>query len=387
MLPFEHYNPTEIIFGRGCHRNVGEKTRAYTDTALLVYGGGSVKKTGVLDAVCASLEQAGVRCELLGGVQPNPRLAKVQEGIRLCREKQLRFVLAVGGGSVIDSAKAIGMGACYDGDVWDFYCGKVVPQATLPVGVVLTIPAAGSESSDGSVITKEEGLLKRSCCGRLQYPKFAMLNPELCVTLPKSQISAGGSDMIAHVLERYFSDEPGTDVSDRLCESVLRSLMMLLPRVYQDPDDVDAWSEIMWAGNIAHNGLLGRGRREDWACHPIEHELSALYDIAHGAGLAIVFPAWMKTVFPAHRARFVQFAMRVMDVSMPMDDEDAIIREGISRFERFLRSIGAPVRLSEAGLAHADIPLLAKMACGDWTLGSFEKLDAAKVETILRTAL
>ena len=387
MLAFTHYNPTQIVFGRGCHKEVGAHVRAYSDTALLVYGGGSIKKTGVYDAVCASLKAAGVRYMELSGVQPNPRLSKVMEGIALCRDHNLRLVLAVGGGSVIDTCKAIAMGVVYDGDVWDFYCGKAEPQQALPVGTVLTIPAAGSESSEGSVITKEEGQLKRACNSRVLYPKFSMLNPELCVTLPKSQISAGGTDMIAHVLERYFSNEPHTDVSDRLCESVLRSLMCMLPRVWRDGSDVDAWSDVMWAGTVAHNGLLGRGRREDWASHGIEHEISALYDIAHGAGLAIVFPAWMKVVYPQGKARFLQFAMRVMDVSLPMEDEDAIILEGIARFERFLQSIGAPIRLSEVNIGDEQIPLMAQKACSFGKLGAFSEMDASKVERILRTAL
>ena len=387
MKNFRWYNPTQIIFGKGVLGQMGAQAAALGQRALLLYGGGSIRRNGVYDQVTASLQAAGIPYTELGGVQPNPRLSLVYEGVRLVREHQLDMVLCVGGGSVIDSGKAIAMGAVYDGDVWDFYGRGVQSMASLPVGVALTIPAAGSESSDGSVITNEDGWYKRSCCCDLQYPRFALLDPQVCFTLPKAQIAAGGVDMLAHIMERYFSKEPHTDLSDRLCESAMLSLMTWLPRVMENPRDYDAWAEIMWGGNVAHNGLLGRGREEDWASHAIEHELSARYDIAHGAGLAIVFPAWMRYVYHEDLPRFTQFARRVMGVSLPDSMAEAAALEGIARLERFFLDLGAPIRLHEAGIDDAFIPDMALKCCGDWTLGSFRRLNRQDVEAILRLAL
>lgn len=387
MKNFRWYNPTQIIFGKGVLTQMGAQAGKLGQRALLLYGGGSVRHNGVYDQVTSSLQEAGIPYVELGGVRPNPRLSLVYEGIRLVRENKLDMVLCMGGGSVIDSGKAIAMGAVYDGDVWDFYWNGVQPTASLPVGVALTIPAAGSESSDGSVITNEEGWYKRSCCCDLQYPIFALLDPQVCFTLPKAQIAAGGVDMLAHIMERYFSKEPHTDLSDRLCESAMLSLMTWLPRVIENPQDYDAWAEIMWGGNIAHNGLLGRGREEDWASHAIEHELSARYDISHGAGLAIVFPAWMRYVYHEDLPRFTQFARRVMGVSLPDSMPEKTALEGIARLERFFHDLGAPIRLHEANIDSTYIPDMALKCCGDWTLGSFRRLNRQDVENILRLAL
>lgn len=386
MRNFRHYNPTEIIFGREAHATVGAQVKRYPGPVLLHYGGGSARKSGLLDTIIASLEAEGIAYTELGGVKPNPRLALVREGVQICKERGIRFVLAVGGGSVIDSAKAIAMGACYDGDVWDFYVQKAVPARALAIGVVLTIPAAGSESSDGSVITNEDTCQKYSCGSDVLYPRFAMLNPELCYTLPASQLAAGGADMLAHVMERYFSLEPHTDLSDRLCEGTMRSLMLTLPRALRNMNDYDTWADIMWAGAVAHNGMIGRGRQEEWTCHDIEHELSAQYDIAHGAGLSIVFPAWMKHVYRAGLARFMQFAMRVMDVDMALDDPDAIALEGIRRLEAFFISIGAPVRLSQVGIDDRHFDEMAARFCGDGTRGVLMPLSAKDVVDIFRLA-
>lgn len=386
MRNFRYYNPTEIIFGRGTHAAVGKYVKQYAKKVLLHYGGGSVKKNGILDTVIASLDAEGIAYTELGGVQPNPRLSLVYEGVRICKEQDIRFILAVGGGSVIDSAKAIALGACYEGDVWDFYTHKATPSAALAVGVVLTIPAAGSESSDGSVITNEETQQKYSAGSDLLYPRFAILNPELCYTLPTSQLAAGGADMMAHVMERYFSREPRTDLSDRLCEGTLRSLMLTLPMALEHPQDYDTWADIMWAGTVAHNGMIGKGRQEEWTCHGIEHELSAQYDIAHGAGLAIIFPAWMKYVYKAALPRFVQFAQRVMDVDMAQDAPEAIALEGIRRLEVFFQRIGAPVRLSQVGIDGSRFELMARNFCGDGTRGSLMPLAAQDVVKIFRLA-
>ena len=387
MKNFRWYNPTEIIFGKGVLSRMGERASSLGTRALLLYGGGSIFRNGVYDQVTASLQKAGIFYLELGGVQPNPRLHLVYEGVRLAKENQLDMILCVGGGSVIDSGKAIAMGAKYEGDVWDFYGRGVQPSAALPIGASLTIPAAGSESSDGSVITNEEGNFKRSCVCDLQYPRFALLDPQVCYTVPKAQIAAGGVDMLSHIMERYFSREPHTDLSDQLCEAAMISLMTWLPRVLDDPTNYDAWAEIMWGGNVAHNGLLGRGREEDWASHAIEHELSARYDIAHGAGLAIVFPAWMRYVYREDVPRFSQFARRVMGVNLPDSQAEDAALEGIARLERFFRDLGAPVRLSQAGINDQYIADMAEKCCGDWTLGSFCRLKRQDVENILRSAL
>ncbi len=386
MKSFVFHNPTKIIFGKDSHFSAGEACLPYARKVLMHYGGGSIKKNGVYEGVKKSLADAGIEAVELGGVQPNPRLSLVYEGIRICQEQEIGFILAVGGGSVIDSAKAIAAGVLYDGDVWDFFSKGVKPQRALPIGVVLTIPAAGSESSDGTVVTREDGQLKRSFGSDLLYPRFAILNPVLCKTLPESQIAAGGTDILAHVMERYFSKEPHTDVSDRLCENVLRSVMDNLLRVKENPQDENAWAEVMWGGTIAHNGLLGKGRQEDWASHGIEHELSAIYDIAHGAGLAIVFPAWMKYVHSACPSRFVQFAVRVMDVDWAYDDQEAMILEGIARLERFLTRLGAPVRLHQLNIGTSDFGIMAQKACGSGTIGSFMPLYAKDVEAIFHLA-
>ena len=386
MRSFVFHNPTKIIFGKDTHLTAGAACLPYARKVLMHYGGGSIMKNGVYEGVKKSLSDAGIEAVELGGVQPNPRLSLVYEGIRICREHKINFILAVGGGSVIDSAKAIAAGVDYDGDVWDFFTSGIRPKSALSTGVVLTIPAAGSESSDGTVITKEEGQLKRAFGSDLLYPRFAILNPALCKTLPESQIAAGGTDILAHVMERYFSKEPHTDVSDRLCEGVLRSVMDNLLRVKENPLDEAAWAEVMWGGTIAHNGLVGKGRQEDWASHGIEHELSAIYDIAHGAGLAIVFPAWMKYVHAACPTRFVQFAVRVMDVDWPYEDQEAIIREGIARFERFLTRLGAPTRLSQLNIGAEHFALMAQKACAHGTIGSMMAISAKDVEAIFHLA-
>lgn len=387
MDNFNWYNPTKIIFGKGRQKEVGEMTAGYSKKVLLVYGGGSIKATGVYDVVVESLKAADVEFVELGGVKPNPRLSLVYEGIKICREEKLDFILAVGGGSVIDTAKAIAVGACYDGDVWDFYSKGVSPKESLGVGVVLTIPAAGSESSDGSVITKEDTLDKCSCCTELMYPKFAILNPELCYTLPEAHIRAGGADILAHVMERYFVPNEQNDLTDRLCEGTMVALMNNLPAVLENRTDYDSWAEVMWTGNVAHSGLLGKGRREDWASHGIEHELSAIYDIAHGAGLAIVFPAWMKYVYKEHPQRFVQFGERVFGIERGEKTEDAICLEAIAALEDFFHRIGLATTLHEVGIDEKNFSLMAAKATRGGTTGSFKQLTKEDVEAIYRLAL
>lgn len=350
MENFEFYSPTRIIFGRGTEEKVGELTKEYGTKVLLHYGGGSIKKYGLYDKVVKSLQDAGVDFIELGGVQPNPRLGLVKEGIKICLENDIDFILAVGGGSVIDSAKAISLGVPYEGDVWDFFMGKALPEKNLPVGVVLTIPAAGSESSNSVVITKEEGLLKRSCNNDINRPVFAIMNPELSFTLPPYQTASGVVDMMAHIMERYFTHQTDVDLTDGLCESMLKTIMKNALIVMEEPDNYDARAELMWAGTLAHNGLVGTGRIGDWASHAIEHELSAMYDVAHGAGLAVVFPAWMKYVYKHNVNRFVQFAVNVFNVNYDFANPERTALEGIRRLVDFFRKIGMPTNLEELGV-------------------------------------
>ena len=376
MLNFTFSNTTKIVFGRGVEEQSGVEAALWGKKVLLHYGGGHIVRSGLKDRVVAALRQPGLDYVELGGVQPNPRLSLAREGIALARKEQVDLILAVGGGSTIDSAKAIAIGVPYDGDVWDFYAGKAEAVESLPVGVVLTIPAAGSESSTSSVLTNEDGWLKRGYGSLVLRPKFALLNPELTYSLPAYQTACGVADMIAHIMERYFTNEREVGFGDHLCEAALRSIIQEAPRAIAEPENYGARANIMWAGTIAHNDLLGRGRSEDWASHAIEHELSALYDVAHGAGLAIVFPAWMKYVYKHDPARFVQFAVRVFGVEQDFHNPERTILEGIRRLEDFFRRIGLPTTLAEANLPADRLEeMAAKSTVGDTKeLGSFVPL-------------
>ncbi|HHY09019.1 MAG TPA: iron-containing alcohol dehydrogenase, partial [Firmicutes bacterium] len=295
-------------------------------------------------------------------------------------------ILAVGGGSVIDSAKAIAIGVPYEGDVWDFFAGKAEAEETLPVGVVLTIPAAGSEASTSSVLTNEEGWLKRGYGSEILRPKFALMNPELTYSLPPYQTACGVADMMAHVLERYFTNEKEVGLTDQLCEGTLRAIMAEAPRVLKDPKHYGARANIMWAGTLAHNGLLGTGRSEDWASHNIEHELSGIYDIAHGAGLAIVFPAWMQYVYHHNKERFLQFAVRVFGVEQNFADPDETILEGIKRLKGFFKAIGLPTTLKEAAIPADRLEEMAAKCTADdtQTVGGLIPLDQRDVLAIYK---
>ena len=388
MDNFEFRNPTKIVFGRGSEEKVGVETAAISKKVLLHFGGGSIKSSGLYDRVTASLKAAGVDWVELGGVLPNPRLSLVHEGVRLCKAHQLGMILAVGGGSVIDSAKAIAMGAVIDGDVWDFYLGQGAPVDALPIGTVLTLVAAGSEASTGTVITKEEGWLKRAVNSELLYPRFSILNPELAFTLPKFQIACGAMDISAHLMERYFTNVKNVAFTDRLIEATLKTVIAQAPLILKNPQVYDAWSEFMWAGTIAHNNLLNTGRVGDWASHDIEHEISGIYDVAHGAGLAVVFPAWMKHVLHQDLNRFVQWAVRVWNVEMDVYNPEAVAREGIARMEAFIRSLGIGTTLGSLGIKDDRIDEMAeKCTDGDTrTVGNFVKLDREAVRKILRLA-
>jgi hypothetical protein len=389
MNNFTFYSPTYFVFGKEEENKAGHYVKRFGGTKVLIhYGGGSVIKSGLLDRVKNSLTGEGIEYMELGGVKPNPRSGLVYEGIELCKKNGIDFILAVGGGSAIDSAKAIAAGAKYDGDFWDFYEGKHVEDA-VKVGTILTIAAAGSEGSGDSVITKEEGMLKRGTGSEALRPVFSILNPALTQTLPAYQTACGATDIMAHVFERYFTNTQDVEITDRLCEAVLLTMVKEVPKVIQEPNDYEARANIMWAGMVAHNNLVGVGREQDWSSHIIEHELSALYDCAHGAGLAVIFPAWMTFVMNHDVNRFAQLAVRLWGCNMDFAHPEITAAEGISRLKTFLTSIGMPITFAELGAKEEDIPTLAAkvgLSEGD-TIGGFVKLNQKDIEVIYRLAL
>ena len=358
MDNFTFYSPTLFAFGKDREHETGSLVKRFQGSKVLVlYGGGSVVRSGLLDRVKASLDKEGPPYVLLGGVQPNPRSGLVYEGIELCGKEQVDFVLAVGGGSVIDTAKAIAAGAVYEGDFWDFYCGKRIEKA-LPVGTILTIAAAGSEGSPDSVITHEDGMLKRGASGDAIRPVFSILNPALTQTLPAYQTACGITDIMAHLYERYLTNTPDVEVTDRMIEALLLTLIHEAPRVMADPDNYAARANIMWAGMMAHNNACGVGRSQDWNSHNIEHELSALYDCAHGAGLAVTMPAVFTYVMGHDVQRFAQAAVRVWGCQMDFAHPEVTAKAGIEALRSFLCSIGMPKNFAELGAKAEDIPHL-----------------------------
>ena len=387
MENFVFYRPTRIIFGRDSEDKVGKETKKYGKKILLHYGQGSIKRTGLYDKVMKSLKKENIEVVELGGVKPNPRLSLVREGIDICKKQNIDFILIVGGGSAIDSAKAIAAGTKYDGDVWDFYSGKEdgVKEA-LPLGIVLTIPAAGSEVSPDTVITDEDGWYKRFTSGEPLISKFSILNPELTFTLSARQTVIGASDIMAHIYERYFTQEKNAELTDRLAEATMKTVINNTRLVLKNLKDYNARAEIMWSGSIAHNDLLATGKTGDWASHMIEHELSGIYDIPHGEGLAIVFPAWMRYVYKDNVARFAQFARRVWGVDTGLDDLERTALEGISRTEAFYREIGLPVRLSEIGISEDKFEEMAAKAVEDGSIGQFRKLKKEDIIEIYKLA-
>ncbi len=363
MENFTFYSPTFFVFGKETENEAGKYVRQFGGSKVLIhYGGSSAKKSGLLDRVEASLKNEGINYVMLGGVKPNPRSGLVYEGIELCRKENVDFILAVGGGSVIDSSKAIAAGTIYDGDFWDFYSGKPIEKA-LPVGTILTIAAAGSEGSPDSVITKEEGMFKRGAGSNAIRPKFSILNPELTQTLPAYQTAAGITDIMAHLYERYLTNTRDVEVTDRLIEALLLTMKHEGPRVIADPDCYEARANIMWAGMVAHNNTCGVGRSQDWNSHNIEHELSALYDCAHGAGLAVTMPAVFKYVMNHDVMRFARVAVRVWGCQMDFDHPEVTALEGIEAFRNFLISIGMPKNFEELGAKREDIPKLVEVLC------------------------
>lgn len=388
MNNFDFCSPTYFVFGKDRETEAGQYVKRYGGSKVLIhYGGGSVVKSGLLDRVKKSLQEQGLSYVELGGVMPNPRSGLVYTGIELCKNEGVDFILAVGGGSVIDSSKAIAMGAVYEGDFWDFFSVKE-PEHALPVGTILTIAAAGSEGSGDAVITKEEGMLKRGTGGDCLRPRFSILNPALTQTLPAYQTACGATDIMAHVFERYFTNTKEVEITDRLCEAVLMTMLKEVPRVIEDPNNYEARANIMWAGMVAHNNLVGVGRDQDWNSHGIEHELSALYDCAHGAGLAVIFPAWMTYVMDHDVMRFAQFATRVFGCEMNFQNPKATAVEGVERLKQFLTSIGMPINFRELGAKEEDIDyMVEKFGVGDGKTGGFVALDKAAVKEIYRLAL
>ena len=379
MDNFNFYSPTYFAFGRDTENQAGSLVKRFGGSRVLIhYGGGSAVRSGLIDRVQASLKAEGISSFLLGGVKPNPRSGLVYEGIELCRKENIDFIVAVGGGSAIDSAKAIAAGTVYDGDFWDFYSGKRIEKA-LPVGTVLTIAAAGSEGSPDSVITLEDGMFKRGATGDAIRPKFSILNPALTQTLPAYQTAAGITDIMAHLYERYLTNTKEVEVTDRMIEALLLTMIHEGPRVIENPDNYEARANIMWAGMMAHNNSCGVGRSQDWNSHNIEHELSALYDCAHGAGLAVTLPAVFRYVMNHDVMRFAQAAVRVWGCQMDFAHPEKTAAEGIDRLQRFFISIGMPGNFAELGAKEEDIPALVNALCRgdgrDGSISGFVRLD------------
>ena len=388
MLNFNYQNETKIIFGKETELQVGAELALHTKKVFLHYGGASAKATGLYDKVVASLNAAGVAFVELGGVKPNPRTDLVYEGIDICRRENIDFILAVGGGSVIDSAKAIAAGVHYDGDFWDLFTTGGTPSKFLKIATVLTIPAAGSEASTGTVVTRMETNEKRSYGHSALRPVFSILNPELTYTLPDYQTSCGLSDMFAHVMERYFTAERHDAFSTRLCEATMKTIVDLGRKIFNDPNSYDLRADIMLTGMVAHNDWLGLGRGGDWASHQIEHEISGFYDLAHGAGLAIIFPAWMKHVYKQDVAFFARFANRVFDIEINPNALEETALAGISELERFYQIIGMPINFADANLPTDELDqMVASLMTGKSTIGSFVNLTADDILSIYKLAV
>ncbi|MCD7736900.1 MAG: iron-containing alcohol dehydrogenase [Lachnospiraceae bacterium] len=390
-MNFEYYTPTKVVFGKGTESRTGELVREQGGHRVLVhYGGGSAVRSGLLDRICESLKKEGLPYVTLGGVVPNPRLSKVREGIRICRSEGIDFLLAVGGGSVIDSAKAIGYGVANDGDVWDFYDRKRQAAGCLPVGAVLTIAAAGSEMSNSSVITNEDGWIKRGYNSDYCRCRFAVMNPELTCTLPDYQTQSGCVDIMMHTMERYFFKSGGMELTDGIGEALIRTVMRNARILKENPADYNARAEVMWAGSLSHNGLTGCGTDGgDWASHQIEHELGGMFDVAHGAGLAAVWGSWARYVYSENPTRFATFARRVF--GLESGDEETTALAGIMEMEAFYRSVGMPTNLAELGIAPTEEQILemAEKCCfyGRRTVGVLKALNQEDVAAIYRMAM
>lgn len=393
MENFAYYTPTKVVFGKDEEKNVGKLAKEFGAKKVLIhYGGGSAVRSGLIDKIKTSLTEENISFVELGGVKPNPRLSLIYEGIKLAKENSVDFILAVGGGSVIDSAKGIGYGIANPDieDVWDLYIGKKKTQKCAPIGVVLTIAAAGSEMSGGSVVTKEDEQLKRSYGCDNARPKFAIMNPELTYTLPKYQIACGIVDIMMHTMERYFSPVGNLELTDKIAEGLLRTMIKYGKLSLENPHNYEARAEIMWASSLAHNGLTGCGGIGDWSTHQLEHDLGGVYDIAHGAGLSAVWESWARYVYKENPKRFVQFAENVFGIEKIGTDEEISIK-GIEAMENFYKDIEMPISISETGinLSNEDVEMLAEKCSNNGTryIGSFKKLfkeDMAKIYSMAR---
>lgn len=392
MKDFNYYAPTEVVFGEQSEEQVARLVKKYGGTKVLVhYGGQSAVRSGLLDKVCSLLSKEGVEFVKLGGVVPNPRLSLAQEGIELCRKENVDFILAVGGGSVIDSAKCIAYGVGFNGNVWDIYLGKAVPTTMLPLAVVLTIPAAGSEMSESSVITNADGDVKLGYSNALSRPKFAIMNPRRTFTLPPYQTAAGVTDMIMHTMERYFSKDDDMDLTTDLAEALMRRMKTAVFDVLRNPEDYRQRAQIMWGGSLAHNGLTGCGVSDDWATHQLEHELSGMFDVTHGAGLAAIWPSWARYVMHENLSRFVRFAVNVMDVSNDFADPEGTALKGIEAMERFYHAIGMPINIRELigrDITDEEIKEMTRKCSRDYTstCGCLKVLKADDMEAIYKMA-
>ncbi len=388
MIDFTYQSPTKLVFGESSFSEIGPSCKKYGTKVLLHYGKESVKKYGVYDKVIKELQKHSISFVELSGVIPNPSVNLVYEGIELCKKENVDFILALGGGSVIDSAKAIAMGVFYDGDVWDFFTKGLTPEKALPIGSILTIPAAGSESSNAVVITNYEAKLKRSCRHELLRPKFAILNPTVTYTLPAYQTAVGVVDMIGHVIERYFTNTRHVELIDRLAEGHMKTVIEQVFLCLDEPENYDARAQLMLASTIAHNGWLGLGREEDWACHLMEYEVTQKTGIAHGHGLAILYPAWMRYVLEHDIERFALFAKSVFDIPSEGDLYKQAKR-GIDALEAFYHSLGLSTRLSQIGISESDLPKMAKTVTNNnaKTIGHFVPLNYDDVLNIYKLAL
>ncbi|MGG3162721.1 iron-containing alcohol dehydrogenase [Geobacillus stearothermophilus] len=387
MKPFAFRNPTKLIFGKGQIEQLRQEVPRYGKKVLLVYGGGSIKRNGLYDEVMAILAGIGADVVELPGVEPNPRVSTVRKGVDLCRKEGVEFLLAVGGGSVIDCTKAIAAGVKFDGDPWEFITKKAVVTDALPFGVILTLAATGSEMNAGSVITNWETKEKYGWGSPVTFPQFSILDPTYTITVPKEHTVYGIVDMMSHVFEQYFHHTPNTPLQDRMCEAVLNTVIEAAPKLVNDLENYELRETIMYSGTIALNGFLQMGVRGDWATHNIEHAVSAVYDIPHGGGLAILFPNWMKHVLDENVSRFAQLAVRVFGVDPAGKAERDVALEGIERLRAFWSSLGAPSRLADYGIGEENLELMADKAMAFGEFGRFKTLNRDDVLAILRASL
>ncbi len=392
MKDFNFYAPTEVVFGEHSEEQVAQLVKKYGGTKVLVhYGGQSAVRSGLLDKICGLLSEGGIDYVKLGGVVPNPRLSLAKEGIELCRKENIDFILAIGGGSVIDSSKCIAYGVCLDDDVWDVYIGKATPEKMLPVACVLTIPAAGSEMSEASVITNEDGDVKLGYSNNISRPKFAIMNPKRTYTLPPYQTAAGVTDIMMHTMERYFNTECDMTLQDEIAEALMRTMKESVFEVLKNPEDYRSRAQIMWGGSLAHNDVTGNRGIGDWSTHQLEHELSGMFDVTHGAGLAAIWPSWARYVMHENLSRFVRFAVNVMGVPNDFTDPEGTALRGIEAMERFYHAIGMPINIKELigrDITDDEITEMTRKCSRDYkrVCGQFKPLAAADMEAIYNMA-